>query len=262
LRENLSLFNKFRDNMKNNSKILPVMSYKNMDINKSVILYDNKKKSGIYCITNLINGKTYIGSSINLTSRLSIYYSKKAMLSKLNTRKSIIYSAILKHDYLNFSLDIFEYCEINILIEREQYYLDLLKPEYNILKVANSRLGSKQSEATKIKISCGNKGKHNHFLGKMHTYETRKKIGLILKSIIRVNVTPRIVTMDTILKLSLRSRGVSVKVFDKSNNLVKEFPTITSTAIYFGISNKTVSKYINSSRSYDGYTFKSKFKGN
>jgi len=37
----------------------------------------------------------------------------------------------------------------NLLIEREQYYLDNLKPEYNILKIANSRLGSKQSEQLK-----------------------------------------------------------------------------------------------------------------
>lgn len=59
------------------------------------------------------------------------------MLSKLKTRTSIIYSAILKHDYVNFSLDILEYCEIDVLIKREQYYLNHLKPEYNILKVAN-----------------------------------------------------------------------------------------------------------------------------
>ena len=69
---------------------------------------------------------------------------------------------------LNLCLDILEYCDINILIEREQYYLDLLKPEYNILKVAGNRLGSKQSEVTKIKISINNKGKQT-FLGKMHT---------------------------------------------------------------------------------------------
>jgi group I intron endonuclease len=74
-----------------------------------------------------------------------MYYSEKAMLRKLTNSRSIIYNAILKHGYLNFSLDILEYCEIEVLIKREQYYLDLLKPKYNILKVANSRLGSKQS---------------------------------------------------------------------------------------------------------------------
>ena len=135
------------------------------------------------------------------------------MLSKLSTRTSIIYSAILKHGYANFSLDILEYCEIDILIEREQYYLDSLKPEYNILKIANSRLGSKHSEATKIKISISNKGKHDHFSGKMHTYESRKMMSLGLKSIIRTS-TPRVISLDTKLKILSKSRGVPIKVFD------------------------------------------------
>lgn len=188
------------------------------------------------------------------------------MLSKLSTMTSIIYNAILKHTYVNFSLDILEYCEIGVLIEREQYYLDHLKPEYNILKVANSRLGSKQSEATKIKISIGNKGKHmgtnKGFYGKMHSYDTRKKIGISLRSIIRTNYTPKTIKLETKLKLSLRNQGISVKVFDKSKMLIKAFPTITSTAKYFGLSNKAISRYLNKNKSYNGYTFISDYKNN
>lgn len=33
--------------------------------------------------------------------------------------------ALLKYGYLNFTL---EYCDIDSLLEREQYYLDNLKP--------------------------------------------------------------------------------------------------------------------------------------
>lgn len=62
-----------------------------------------------------------------------------------------------------------------------------MKPDYNILKIANSRLG-KQLEATKIKISISNKGKHPHFSGKMYTYESRKLISIGLKSIVRTNI--------------------------------------------------------------------------
>jgi len=35
--------------------------------------------------------------------------------------------------------------------------------------------------------------------------------------------------------MSLRCKGVSVKVFDRPNNLINEFPTITSVAKYFGL---------------------------
>jgi hypothetical protein len=62
---------------------------------------------------------------------------------------SKIYRSLIKNGYSNFKLEILEYCEIDILIEREQYYLDRFNPEYNILKIAGSLRGFKHSEATK-----------------------------------------------------------------------------------------------------------------
>lgn len=41
-----------------------------------------------------------------------------------------------------------EYCPAEKCIEREQYYLDLLHPEYNVLKKAGSLLGFKHSDKT------------------------------------------------------------------------------------------------------------------
>lgn len=52
-----------------------------------------------------------------------------------------------------------EYCNSNQTIIREQYYLDLLYPEYNILPIASSSLGKLHTEETKIKISDSLKGK-------------------------------------------------------------------------------------------------------
>jgi group I intron endonuclease len=242
-------------NYNTNYKIIPKVTYSNAYKDKLKIYKENVNKWGIYRWYNIVTGKTYVGSSINFTRRFSIYYSKKAMLRQLSTGISIIYSAILKHGYNNFSLDILEYCEIDMLIEREQYYLDLLNPKYNILKVANSRLG-RQSDATKIKISISQRGEYNHFYGKTHTYETRKKIQLSLKSIIRVN-KPKVVTLETKLLMSLRCKGVSVKVYDKSNNLINEFLTIGSAAKYFGVSPRTIGRYLNKDKSYNGFVFKS-----
>jgi len=54
----------------------------------------------------------------------------------------IIYRALLKYGYKNFSLDILEYCEPDVLIKREQYYIKIIKLEYNILKVNDNNLGS------------------------------------------------------------------------------------------------------------------------
>lgn len=86
-----------------------------------------------------------MGSGTCISDRLSTYYSEKSMKIKLIKGKSAIYSSILKHGLPKFRLEILEYCEKvkAVILLREQYYLDLLKPEYNLLKIAGSSLGYK-----------------------------------------------------------------------------------------------------------------------
>src|SRR5882757_706508 len=89
--------------------------------------------------------------------------------------------------------EILEYCESDKCLEREQYYIDLLIKEYNILKRAGSRLGSlhtketrakmkgrKLFEETRAKMSKSKKGLQagdkNPMFGKKHSNETRTKI--------------------------------------------------------------------------------------
>lgn len=127
--------------------------YDNPDVEKAKILKENKGKSGIYLWTNKINGKRYVGSALDLRKRLLNYYN----ISYLLDRKDImvIYKALLAHGFENFTLEILEYCEPSVLIEREQYYIDLLNPEYNILKIAGSRLGAKHTLEAIAKIKTG-----------------------------------------------------------------------------------------------------------
>ena len=125
-------------------EVTPVKSYLNADVDKKKIYDENKKKSGVYCWTNIKNGKRYVGSSLSLSRRISCYYSL-SRISKLES-KSLICRALLRHGHSGFRLDILEYCKKEKVIEREQYYMNLMKPEYNILKVAGSSLGYKHTE--------------------------------------------------------------------------------------------------------------------
>jgi len=45
-----------------------------------------------------------------------------------------------------------EYCVKDSLINKEQYYMDILNPEYNICKTAGSTLGFKHSLNTLLKF--------------------------------------------------------------------------------------------------------------
>lgn len=64
----------------------------------------------------------------------------------------IINKALLKYGYSEFKLEILEYCDPKELAKREQYYMDQLYPEYNVLKIAYSSLGYKHTEKTLIKV--------------------------------------------------------------------------------------------------------------
>nr|YP_009327772.1 hypothetical protein [Epichloe typhina]APB96731.1 hypothetical protein [Epichloe typhina] len=132
-----------KNTMNNNiDSLRTTKTYFNAERDKFILYKDNNNKSGIYLTrrvrNNLITNKSYIGSAKSIRGRFSIYYSTNSVQRKLAEGSSAIYSAILKYGYGNFSIDILEYCDISTLIEREQYYIDLLEPEYNILKIAYS----------------------------------------------------------------------------------------------------------------------------
>ena len=104
--------------------------------------------SGIYQIVNRINSKRYIGSSVRLLGR------KKRHFSELDCNihhSQALQRAWNKYGKENFDFLILEYCEPCNLLEREQYYIDTLLPEYNICKIAGNCLGVKHTEETKEK---------------------------------------------------------------------------------------------------------------
>jgi hypothetical protein len=99
--------------------------------------------------------------------------------------------ALLKYGHSNFSEKILEYCveDKDIILSKEQYYLDQLKPEYNTLKTAGSPLGFKLSEKTKAQMSEAKKGKNNPMFGKNHSDESKKKITDAMPNKIQIEVT-------------------------------------------------------------------------
>jgi group I intron endonuclease len=86
------------------------------------------------------------------------------------------HKAVLNYGYSAFRLEILEYCNFDLLIEREQYYIELLKPEYNILPIAGSSLGFKHSSVTlekmKKKIRTPKQlAKLRNHLSKLNSYQ-------------------------------------------------------------------------------------------
>ena len=137
-------------------------------------------KSGIYKITNKVNGKYYVGSSKNI--RGLSYGRWKTHISKLNKGthpNSYFQNAWNKYGRNNFVFSIIE--ETSDLLIREQHYLTIASSEpdkcYN-LSYSAYRVDMTPDRRKKISESLKGRfvGTRHPFFGKSHSPSTRNKI--------------------------------------------------------------------------------------
>nr|QBM09669.1 hypothetical protein [Dactylella sp.] len=135
-------------------EIIPFIIYNNVKKDRKLIIEENNKKPGIYKWTNKISEKSYIGSAIDLSKRLKDYLSPSYLEKELLKHNSIIYKAILKYGYDNFKLEILEHSNKENLIEREQHFIDTIKPAYNICSTAGSSFNRPTRLETRDKLKA------------------------------------------------------------------------------------------------------------
>ncbi|RYF46799.1 MAG: hypothetical protein EOO38_13405 [Cytophagaceae bacterium] len=126
----------------------------------------------VYAIVNLTTDKRYIGSTCRPVIRQKEHW---RMLSQGNHHSQYLQNSWNKHGANSFVFVILEVCERDktALLLREQFYIDTICPEYNHCPTAGSRLGSRASDETRLKMSVAMKGK---YLGRRLSEETRAKI--------------------------------------------------------------------------------------
>lgn len=200
----------------------------------------------MYRWVNKINNKSYIGSSIDFTTRLYKYYS----LSNLLKTKTPIHNALVKYGYSNFSLEILEYCDPNNVILREQYYFDKLKPDYNLLQKAGSSLGFKHSEKTleffKNVRKVSEETRKNLSLaatGRVLTKDDRDKIS---KKRTGINLTEE--AKAKISRTTTSLIGVPVLVKNINTQVEVEYKSLTEAAKSIGVSRTAVYKAMSSGK--------------
>lgn len=85
---------------------------------------------GIYQIINLLNGKSYIGQSNQIEKRW-INHKIASTNKKDKGYEYPLYRAFRKYGIDNFEFIILEKCSVEKLDERECYWIEQKKPEYN-----------------------------------------------------------------------------------------------------------------------------------
>jgi group I intron endonuclease len=231
------LFSNFVDN----SYLTSIKVYNNVLDSKLIIINSNKNKIGIYLWFNDLTTDFYVGSSINLGRRFSSYFSKSYLIHPKN-KNMIICKALNKYSYDKFSLIIIENCNKEDLVEREQYWIDNLKPTYNILNTAYNSIGYKHTEESKVlmselaklrthtedtksKIKDALSGSNNPFFGKKHTEESIFKIIQSKSSVVYLynEYKELMYIFNSVSELSklINSNHTSIKKFIESKELFR-----------------------------------------
>lgn len=136
-----------------------------------------KNVPGVYEIFNTVSKKRYVGSTtIGVIKRWNDHKSQLRTNKHPNIHLQRSWN---KHGSEAFQFRILEVC-INVL-EREQFYIDTLKPEYNIQPLAVNSKGVKRSKETCLKIGITKLGNTNK-LGMTVTKEVRDTISKKLKA--------------------------------------------------------------------------------
>jgi group I intron endonuclease len=89
--------------------------------------------TGIYLIRNKINGKTYIGQSLNIQRR---FWDHRCVSHETNVH---LRHSLKKYGKENFEYIVLEECSPEMLDDREIYYIEKYKPEYNVTKGGQGR---------------------------------------------------------------------------------------------------------------------------
>lgn len=190
-----------------------------------------KNQSGIYKL--IINNKFYIGSAKNIGIRLS-----KHLLDLERGSHHSIYLQRAWNKYQTINIEVIELCDD--LIEKEQHYLDTLKPEYNLCPTAKNCSGVNRTDEHKNKISQHHKNNKEYWeeiyknRKSKHTQETKNKISEKSKG--------RVFSKESRLKLS-KAKSLSEDVIAQIIKLRLEKVSLSNAAKILGISRESVKKY-------------------
>ena len=152
---------------------------------------------GIYKIENKIDGKVYIGQSIDIDSR---WLRHKEELTYNHHHNDYLQRSWNKYGKENFIFEVIEECEEVNLTNREQYWIDFYGG-INSCNTYNNRDASsvgRLSDYTKLKISISQKGKPKA-PGRTVSEDGRKRL-----SISHMGIKP---TEETRRKMSEAKKG-------------------------------------------------------
>jgi group I intron endonuclease len=129
---------------------------------------------GIYEIINKVNGKRYVGSSINIRRRWNEHKSELSLKCHSNSH---LQNSWNKYGEDAFSFEVLIYTEPEEALRLENLLLKSGKYEYNLAKDATApMLGKHHTKKAKERISRAMSGENHPMWGRHHSEKTKRKI--------------------------------------------------------------------------------------
>jgi len=177
----------------------------------------DKGKSGIYCIRNMVNGKVYIGKSIDIHTRIKRHIGFLNMKSKNHENPHFI-NAWWKYGRKNFEYFVLEYLNIDefALADRELYWMKVYdstsrEKGYNLR--ADSSTQMIIHDETRERLSKAQKKR-------FQDPEQRKKQGKISSKFWKENPD---VKKEMSKKVAQKKHKYHILQYDKNMNFIKEW---------------------------------------
>lgn len=198
------------------------------------MIFTKTNECGVYCLLNTANGKCYIGS----TGRSFFIRFNEHFHDLKNNRhhNPLLQNAWNKYGESNFEFSVLEVVEPAQCKDREQFYMDGIKGEYNLNPLANTTLGRTVSQETRDKLSKANTGK---IRGAGQTWNFGKKLSKEHKTNISKSITGSKNPMSGKFGKDCYFSKKAICI-NKKDNTIHEFDCVKDLAIFLNLSASNV----------------------
>jgi len=195
----------------------------------------------VYKISNIIDNRVYIGSTINLHKRWNEH---KRDLLKNKHQNIHLQRFVNKYglDKLNFSV-IETVIDDNILLNREQYYMNITENKFNIAENSSApMLGKTHTMSAIKKISSHSSGKSNPMFGKKRPEWLINKLTACSLNRLKTNEEKikRIINLPNRIEIIIEKDNTKINCFSLSH--AASIVTVSQQSISKAIKNNSWSR--------------------